>query len=118
MAIDVYGHRSAVFGLYAGSPYFFETRNAIGLTLPIRQRLGLRAFTEVGSNAYPVALAGSVRRNDRVTIVGGGITYRVYRKSIVTIVASQIRYDSNFADFNRSVFRLSTFVSLTGDSSR
>ena len=118
VAIDVYGHRSAVYGLYTASPYFIETRNAIGLTLPIRQRLGLRAFTEVGSNAYPVALAGSVRRRDDVTMVGGGITYRVYRKSLVTVTASQVRYDSNFPDFNRSVFRLATFVSFTGDSFR
>ena len=114
LAVDAYGHRSVVYGLYAGNPYFLETRNGIGFTLPVGQRLGLRGFTEAGKNAYPIR-SGGVLRTDDVTVVGGGIAYRLYRTTTLTIVASDTRYTSNIPDFNRSIFRVATVVSLRGE---
>jgi hypothetical protein len=116
LAVDANGHRSVVYGLYQDNPYFFETRNGLGLTLPVGQRIGLRAFSEIGANAYPVAKLGAVRRKDNVTTIGGGIAYRLYRKAIVTITAADTRYDSNIPVYSRSVFRLATVLSLRGDS--
>lgn len=115
LAIDAYGHRSVVYGLYVNNPYFLETRNGGGLTLPVGQRLGLRAFAEVGSNAYPIATPGTPLRTDDVTVVGGGIAYRLYRKVVMTIVASDTNYKSNIDAFSRSVFRLATVFSLRGE---
>jgi hypothetical protein len=116
--IDAYGHRSAVYSLDPANPFFYETRTAIGLTFPVGQRAGLRGFYEIGSNAYPNAAPGSLRRRDDVRIAGGGITYRVYRKAMLTIVASQSRYDSNVVDLSRSLFRVSSLLSFTGEPVR
>jgi hypothetical protein len=118
LAIEAYGHRSIVFGLYVASPYFYESRNGIRFTLPVGQRIGVAAFSEFGSNSYPFAAAGSARRRDDVTTYGGAISYRVYRETIITVTAGETRYDSTFPEFNRSLFRVTTLLSLTGDSFR
>jgi hypothetical protein len=117
LAIDAYGHRAIAYGLYIANPYYVETRTGLGLTLPVGQRLGLRGFGEVGSNDYPIA-SGGIKRTDDVTVVGGGIAYRLYRKVIVTITASDTRYDSSIAGYGRSIFRLTSVLSLRGDSFR
>ena len=114
VTIDAYGHRSIVYGLYAGNPYFHESRTGLGLTFPVGQRFGLRLFGETGANVYPVAFGGT-KRTDDVTIAGGGIAYRLYRKVIVTVTASDTRYDSNIPVYSRSIFRLATVLSLRGD---
>jgi hypothetical protein len=118
LAIDTYGHRSVVYGLYPNNPYYFETRSGLGMTLPVGQRIGLRAFGEIGTNAYPVASAAGLKRNDDVTLFGGGIAYRLYRKVILSIVASETRYTSNVDGLTRSIFLLGTVVSFRGDSFR
>jgi hypothetical protein len=118
LAVDAYGHRSAVYSLNPSSPYFYETRNALGLTLPVGQRIGLRAFAEIGTNAYPFAAPGAQRRLDDVTSLGGGVSYRIYRKATLTVVGSNTRYDSNFPELSRSLFRVSSLLSFGGETVR
>lgn len=115
LAIDVYGHRGIMYSLLSTDRYFDETRNGIGGTVLFGRRLGLRAFTERGSNRYSLVATSPLRRNDNVSIVGGGIAYRVYRNIVVMFIASDTRYDSNFDTFDRSIFRLGATLSLTGD---
>ena len=118
LAIDASGHRSIVYSLYALNPYFHETRNGLGLTLPLGRRIGIRAFSEAGDNDYPIRGAELIDRKDKVLIFGGGIAYRLYRKIVVTFVASQTRYDSNVDTYDRSVLRVATTLSLRGESFR
>jgi hypothetical protein len=116
--IDVYGHRSIVYSLAVESPYFSETRNGIGITVPVGQRLGIRVLSEFGTNDYPVAERGTaVKRADDVITLGGGLALRLRRNTYVSVVASETRYESNL-DFDRSIFRVSTVISLRGQPFR
>jgi hypothetical protein len=117
LAVDGYGHREPVYGLYGDSAYFLETRNGLGLIFQLGKRIGLRAFSELGTNAYPIGSAAP-SRTDRVTIIGGGLAYRVFRNLILTTIASETRYRSNIDTFSRSILRVATTISVRGDSSR
>src|SRR5581483_8859543 len=44
--VDAYGNRGVAFSLTAVNPYYFETRNGAGLTIPIGRRIALRGFGE------------------------------------------------------------------------
>lgn len=112
--LDVYGHRGVVYGLYVDNPYYLETRNGGGLTLPVGRRLALRGFGEVGANAYPVTVQ-SVRRNDDVTSWGGGFAFRLYRRITLVALASDTRYTSNVPGQSRSIFRVATTISTQAE---
>lgn len=116
--IDAYGRRGVTYGLFLDNPYFFETINGAGITVPVGQRFAVRGFGEIGTNHYPVAvLAAGTRvvRNDDMRAVGGGIAVRLYRTLVVAAVATSTKYDSNIPNFIRSVVRLTTTVSFRGD---
>ena len=116
--VDAFGHRGVVYGLFLDNPYYFEARNGAGLTIPIGQRLAVRGFGELGKNGYPVTVLVSgvpTKRNDDVTVTGGGMAFRTYRKIVLAILATSYRYSSNIPNFDRSIFRLTTTVSFGGD---
>jgi len=117
IVVDAYGNRSAAYSLYTGNPFYYETRNALGLTISLGTRILLRAFSEFGSNDYPRAVDG-VKRADRVRVLGGGIGYRLYRKAILGFTASSTRYHSNIDAFTRSTLRFGTTLTFGGDPSR
>ena len=105
---DVAGRRNVTYSLFASTPYFIETRNGAGITIPIRRRLSFRAIGEAGTNSYPAAAQAPVSRLDRVTTFGGGLSLRVYRDFALTTLATQTRYNSNLPGFDRSVFTVTT----------
>jgi hypothetical protein len=116
--VDLYGHRNVTYSLADASPYFFENRNGAGITVPIGTRFGVRVLGEVGSNDYPVVAGQTTpKRTDDVTLFGGGVAVRLYRKTYLSIVASETRYDSNL-NFDRTIFRLTTLISLRGQAFR
>ena len=115
--IDVYGHRLVTYSASADAPFFFETRNGLGLTVPVGERFGIRVHGEVGRNDYSIENDAPTARVDDVTAWGGGIAVRLYRQVHMSIVATQIEYDSNL-DFDRSILRVTTFISLRGQAFR
>jgi hypothetical protein len=116
--LDVYGHRNVRYSLTDASPYFFENRNGAGLTIPIGTRFGVRLLGELGSNDYPVVAGQTTpKRTDSVTLIGTGVAVRLYRKTYLSVVASETRYDSNL-DFDRSILRVTTLISLRGQAFR
>jgi hypothetical protein len=118
VAFDVYGHRGIGYSITATNPYYLETRNGAGVTVAVGRRLALRGFGEGGSNAYPVPIAvgsTSVKRMDSAVTAGGGVAFRLHRKVALSVLASNSRYTSNIAGNDRSIFRLATGISFTGD---
>ena len=118
LVLDVYARRSIEYGLYSSNPYYFVERGGAGLTVNLGHRIGVRAFSDAGSNEYPVAITGVPARRDQIEAIGGSITYRLYRNTVVAIVATQTDYDSNLDAFDRSIFRVTTVLSLSGASIR
>lgn len=117
IVVEAYGNRSVVYSISAGNPFYYETRNGLGLTLLAGRRIVLRGFSEAGTNDYPRSVEG-VKRSDRVVVVGGGIGYRLYRKAVLGFVASSTRYTSNIDANTRSIVRFGTTLSFGGDPSR
>ena len=118
IALDVYGHRGIGYSITSTNPYYLETRNGTGVTVAVGRRFALRGFGEGGSNAYPLPiLAGSdaIKRTDTVITAGGGVAFRMYRRVALSVLASNSRYTSNIAGNDRSIFRLTTGLSFTGD---
>jgi hypothetical protein len=106
-----------VYSLYVANPFYYETRNALGLTISLGSRIVLRGFSEIGSNDYPQAV-DRVKRSDRVVAFGGGIGYRLYRKVILGFIATDTRYNSNIDAFTRSILRFGTTLTFGGDQFR
>jgi hypothetical protein len=118
ITVNVYGRRTLSYALFVSNPYYFQTRNGVSMTLGIGHRIALRGSAELGSDAYPTAVpnAGALmKRTDDVQNYGAGLAIRLYRNLHFTAVASRTAYDSNFPTFNRSVFRLNTAISVSGE---
>ena len=117
VTFDVYGHRGIGYSLTTTNAYYLETRNGIGATVAVGRRLALRGFGEGGSNAYrlPILAGSQTKRTDNVITEGGGVAFRLYRKIALSLLASNSRYASNIAGNDRSIFRLTTALSFTGD---
>jgi hypothetical protein len=110
-ALDVYGHRRLVYSLYADNAYFIETRNGVGIVVPVGRRIAVRAFGETGTNNYPRAVL-SVKRTDDAKTWGGGLAFRFYRDVGLTTVVTKTQYTSNVAGQERSLLRVFTAISL------
>jgi hypothetical protein len=118
VAVDVYGHRGLGYSLTGTNAYYLETRNGAGATFSVGRRLAFRGFAEGGTNAYPLpVVVGSspVKRTDSAITAGGGVAIRLYRKVALSVLASNTRYTSNLPGFDRSIFRVTTGLSFTGD---
>ncbi len=107
--VDIYGHRGVVYSLVLNNPYYLETLNGGGITVPIGHRLALRGYGEFGTNAYPIAV-DSIKRNDNVTGWGAGFAYRIIRNISLVALASDNRYNSNVPGQSRSIFRVTTSI--------
>jgi len=110
LMFDIYGQRGIQYSVTLQNPYFLETRNGAGVTVPLGHRLAVRGFGETGPNSYPVPVNG-VKRTDDVTTYGGGLSIRLYRNFVLSTIASTTNYDSTLDNNNRSVFRVTTMVS-------
>ena len=85
------------------------------VTLGISPRwAGLYATYETGSNRYTAPTlqpdGSSVKRNDDVKTLRGGIRGQVTRYLNIGITAEQSDYTSNLPGFDRSVFRIGTTI--------
>lgn len=109
--LDAYGNRGVAYSVTAVNPYYFETRNGVGLTVPVGWRLALRAFGEGGTNAYPIPFQ-AIKRTDNVRAWGSGFALRLFHNLTLIAIASDTRYKSNLPGQDRSVFRLATSIGL------
>ncbi len=109
--VQAYGHRGIVNGLAVETPYFFETRSGVAVNWQAGRRFVFRTFGEIGNNRYsnPSFSAGtSVTRADRVATYGAGLSTPLYHDLWFTVLASRDRFNSNFAEFDRSLFKVTS----------
>ena len=120
--VQAFGARRPVASLFLDNPYYFENRNGAAVNVGLGERVTLRVLGEVGTNSYPVAVlvAGGapVTRKDPYWSAGGGFAFVVWRKVQLSVLASQSEYTSNVPGAGRSVFRITTGLSVEGDFSR
>lgn len=119
--LQTFGHRTVRYSLAAEEPYFFETSNGLGVVGRVGRRLRLRASGEIGSHEYLARSGlpqGVLRRSDDVTTLGAGFDVRLYRNVALTVFVSESDFDSNIDSIDRSIVRIQTGITLTGDFSR
>jgi hypothetical protein len=121
IALEAYGDRRVIYGVFADYPYFFELRNGLGARVRVGNRLILRAFGEKGSNDYniPGRTGGGINsRKDDVTTYGAGFAARMYRDIAVNVGLSKSEYISNLDAYTRSIVRLYTGITFSGGFAR
>jgi hypothetical protein len=120
IALEAYGDRRVIYGVFADFPYFFELRNGLGARVRIGNRFLVRGFGEKGSNDYniPGRVTGINARKDDVTTYGASFAARMYRDVAVNIGLSKSTYTSNLDAYNRSIIRLYTGITFSGGFAR
>jgi len=121
LELQAYARRSITFGTFVENPYYLQTRGGGGLNVQVFSGLLLRGFGEFGPDEYPVpTLVGQqeVKRKDQVTTVGGGFSWLLFRKTVLTAIASHNDHSSNVPGVSRSVFRLVMGLNFEGELSR
>jgi hypothetical protein len=122
LEFQLYGHRRVSYAVTSTVPYFLETRNGAAAIIRIGNRASLRGFGELGKNDYSLAVLGTsaagAARNDDVVTYGGGVAVRLYRNIALSIAVSQSDYDSTINDFDRSIVRVYTGLTFSGEFSR
>jgi len=122
LELQAYGHRAPGYSLFANNVYFMETRNGLGATLRIGRRIQLHGYGEVGTNDYPVAVpvpgGELIERQDRFTIVGGGLTFLFFRNAALNAQISKEKITSNYPGIARSIARFTTNLILQGIPTR
>jgi hypothetical protein len=108
--LNVYGKRGIQYGVFIDNPYYLEALAGGGLTLHLGRRVEVNGFGGYGTNDYPVpiASAGGVKRVDKVTVYGGGLSALVYKSISLQAQVTSTEYNSNIAAFDRKVLRFST----------
>ncbi len=111
--LQLNGQQRVVYSLSTDVPYFLETRNGLTAVVHLGNRVAVRGFGEVGRNDYDVLRdAVTHPRVDDVTTYGGGLSFRLYRNISLTVQVSQSEYDSNVNEFDRSVVRVQSLLSV------
>jgi hypothetical protein len=114
--VSLYGHRVVSYALVQDNPYYFDNVGGLGLNIRLGYRVTLRGFGELGENVYPVPVpqtdGPAVKRTDKLTAYGGGLSVLILRSLSVTALASNTEYDSNLPEFDRSVFRFTAGLVL------
>jgi hypothetical protein len=121
LEIQTFGHRTVRYSLAVDEPYYFETSNGLGAIARVGRRLRFRASGELGAHEYlarPDLPGGVLRREDDVTTYGAGFDVRIYRNVALTVFVSESQFDSNIESFDRSIVRIQTGITLTGDFPR
>ncbi|MDQ2978268.1 MAG: hypothetical protein M3R62_03545 [Acidobacteriota bacterium] len=127
LELQGFGHRGVLFGsplpenLVFNNLFFVETRYGGGINLEVHPRLLLRVQAEYGTNDFPApVLIGTTltKRKDKVSIVAGGFSALVYKKIVLTGLASRQKYDSPVPSLSRTVDRFTTSLSFEGQLSR
>ena len=113
ISVGAFARSNLVSSLYADSAVYDERR--AGVTFGISPRwAGLYATYETGSNRYTAPTlqpdGSSVKRNDDVKTLRGGLRGQVTRYLNIGITAEKSDYTSNLPGFDRSVFRIGTTV--------
>lgn len=114
-SVDVHGRRAVTYSTFGQNAYFFETRNGVGLSTPLGHRAFLRVVGETGANEYPNAASGAVKRSDRATTFGGGVGLQIYRRLTWATLGTVTKYDSNLVGLDRTLVRVTTSLSVSGD---
>ncbi len=118
LTIDLYGRRGIAYGLFLENPYYLESLGGIGANVRLGYRVTLKAFGEYGTNAYPVPITvgdvGPLKREDKVTGYGGGLTVYIMRSLTLAAIARNTDYDSNIPALSRSVFQVTSSIILGG----
>lgn len=120
LELQVNGHRRPVSSMFLDNPYYFETRNGIGLVWAIGARTALRASAALGTNTYPVEVIYTptkevITRQDDVVDTGGGISYQLTQTLGFNLSATRSRYTSNIPGADRNVFRFGLGITWTHD---
>jgi hypothetical protein len=113
-----FGTRRVTYGVV--SAQFLETRYGGGMNFQVHPNVLLRVLGDDGTNKYSATsgATGTPARNDRVSDYGGGFSAIVYRKIVLTALATESRYRSTLPGFDRNVLRFTTGLSFDGVFSR
>lgn len=112
--VDAYGQRGLGYSLTVENPYYIETLNGAGLTIPLGHRIAVRGFSEWGTNSYPNLVQGT-KRVDDITRYGGGFVTQLTKRTAFTTLASWDRINGHALAPDRTVFRVTTLLTLGGD---
>ncbi len=118
LAVMAYAHRGINYALYQNISYYREEVLGGGPELRIGARARISFFGETGRNVYPVPVVPggqSIVRADRIRSWGGQMSIDLSRALVLGVRVSDTRYNSNVAGFDRTIFRVSSTVSLNGD---
>lgn len=119
---QVYGRRGISYGsLFPRPTYFIESRTGGGLNFEVHPRVLLRGYGEYGTNDYsaPELLEEVLtKRTDKVSVLGGGFSALLYRKVVLTALATRSAYTSLFPGLTRTVVRITTTLSFAGELAR
>jgi hypothetical protein len=114
---QLYGRRNLVYTISPRAAYFVDERFGVGVTAPLSWRIRARAFGEWGDNSYVMTDPSAEAQVDDVTAYGGSVGIQLGRGMELVVGVSKVSYDSNFPGSNRSIFRLTTSISMGGGGS-
>jgi hypothetical protein len=114
---QLYGRRNLVYTISPRAAYFVDERFGVGVTAPLSWRIRARAFGEWGDNSYVMTDPSVEAQVDDVTAYGGSVGIQLGRGMELVLGLSRTNYDSNFTGSNRSIFRLTTSISMGGGGS-
>lgn len=111
--LQAFGSRRPQYSFFLDNPYFFETRNGLGLNMTVGRKITMGGSASVGSNAYPVEVysgAELVARRDDVRSLSGTVGFIVDQTLTLGVTLRQDRYTSNLPGADRTIGTLGAIV--------
>ncbi len=102
LGLQLYADRNLVFSVQESSPFFDDTRVGVALRTSNRNRFGVRAFAESGSNEFARFDSAAGGRTDDFQAFGADVVFAL-RTLQLRLGATSTDYDSNLPEFDRRV---------------
>lgn len=123
LELRLHGSRGILYSIFeeTGNQYYVQTRGGGGLNLQIGRRVLLRSFAEFGTSDYndPILVQGELLVPDEpFRIFGGGFSLILIRNLVLSATASELEHESNIPGRPRTIFRVTTSLSFSGDFTR
>lgn len=111
--LSPYGRRSTVYSLATGYSHFTEDRLGFAVEAPF-DRVGFRAFAEVGENDYEaISGGGAPSRTDDYSAWGLGFDVEVREWLRYRGGFHHLEYDSQLPGFDRTIDRFESSINLS-----
>lgn len=103
---QLYGYKNLVYSVSEKSPYYTDQRLGLAAGMPFGHRIGVRFFTEFGTNDYVKSITGTTEIDQDIFSYGANFGFKFHKNMTFRFTVRRTEYSSNSEERDRSVTQI------------